>query len=230
MKISGRILFLFLLLFSLIGVLTGIPLSLKVLRFPYLALFWAALEFFLLMVPAVIAGVWLEKKAGLAVLPESRECMKRGLVAAAAVGAVLGGIALASQNAMPAGTIDTGPADVDTLAWSLQCVSASLTEEIFFRFGLMTFVAWVVRALARKPGITGTSLWIGNLVAALLFAGAHVSQIALDNLVFSIPVLVFSACAGLLMGWLYMRYSLLSAVLAHLIADLVVYVIPPAFS
>jgi membrane protease YdiL (CAAX protease family) len=35
-----------------------------------------------------------------------------------------------------------------------------------------------------------------------------------------------SGGAAMIMGWLYMRYSLISAIVAHFIVDLVVYVIP----
>jgi membrane protease YdiL (CAAX protease family) len=35
-----------------------------------------------------------------------------------------------------------------------------------------------------------------------------------------------SSAAGIIMGWLYIRYGLIAAVVAHFIVDLVVYVIP----
>jgi membrane protease YdiL (CAAX protease family) len=41
-----------------------------------------------------------------------------------------------------------------------------------------------------------------------------------------IPFVMFSSSAGMVMGWLYMRYGLVSAIVAHFIGDLIVYVIP----
>jgi membrane protease YdiL (CAAX protease family) len=41
-----------------------------------------------------------------------------------------------------------------------------------------------------------------------------------------IPIVMFNSIAGMIMGWLYMRYGLVSAIVAHSIVDLVAHVIP----
>jgi hypothetical protein len=41
-----------------------------------------------------------------------------------------------------------------------------------------------------------------------------------------IPFVVTSSGVGMIMGWLYMRYGLVSAVAAHLVTDLMIHVIP----
>ena len=114
----------------------------------------------------------------------------------------------------------------NTFEWLLRCLSAALTEEIFFRFGLMTFFVWALRAIIKKPAIDRPSLWVGNLLAALAFAGAHLPQLTFHGWSLLVPFVMFSGGAGVVMGWLYVRYGLVSAIAAHFIGDLMVYVVP----
>ena len=64
---------------------------------------------------------------------------------------------------------------------------------------------------------------LANLLAALGFAAAHLpgsvtAEAASWGLVAGI--LLFNSVAGIALGWLYARYGLLAAMLAHLVADL----------
>jgi hypothetical protein len=79
-----------------------------------------------------------------------------------------------------------------------------------------------------RPGIHDLSLWFANLLSALLFAAAHLPQLTFQRAGWSllVPVVIFSSSAGIIMGWVYMRYGLVSAIVAHFICDLVAYVIP----
>ena len=61
---------------------------------------------------------------------------------------------------------------------------------------------------------------------ALLFAGGHFPQLTFHGWSLLIPFVVFSTSAGLILGWLYMRHGLVSAIVAHFVVDLLVYVIP----
>ena len=71
--------------------------------------------------------------------------------------------------------------------------------------------------------------WSGNILAALVFAGFHLPHILSSetpnwNLVYLI--IIFNGIAGIALGWLYARYCLLSAIVAHFIADFVQHVVP----
>jgi membrane protease YdiL (CAAX protease family) len=117
----------------------------------------------------------------------------------------------------------------NTLEILLRALGAALTEEIFFRLGLMTFLVWGIRFIVKRPAIHTPSLWAANVLAALVFAAAHLPQLTFfqtHSWTLLIPFVLVSGGAGTIMGWLYMRYGLISAVVAHLIVDLVVYVIP----
>ena len=65
-------------------------------------------------------------------------------------------------------------------------------------------------------------------MAALLFAAAHLPGQPPDawNPALLVPLLTVNAAAGMIMGWLFMRYGLISAISAHFVADVVQLVIP----
>jgi membrane protease YdiL (CAAX protease family) len=144
------------------------------------------------------------------------------------VGLTLGALGLISQNLIPKDALIPELNNPNTFEWLLRCLSAALTEEIAFRFGLMTLLVWIIRAIVKRPAFHAPSLWIGNLLSALVFAAAHFPQLELQRYGLSllIPFVVTSSSVGMIMGWLYMRYGLVSAIAAHLVTDLVIYVIP----
>lgn len=142
------------------------------------------------------------------------------------VPSILIGVALGLPMLMGAGPVYVGPTTLDLF---LRALSAALTEEIFFRLGLMTLFVWTLRRFVSKFGSAEPALSIGNVLAALLFAVAHLPghvtpATATWGLV--LGILLASGFSGTVMGWLYGRYGLISAVLAHFIADVVGHAIP----
>jgi membrane protease YdiL (CAAX protease family) len=114
----------------------------------------------------------------------------------------------------------------NTFVLFLRTLSAGLTEEIAFRFGLMTFFVWALRSIVRKPSFEVPSLWVGNLLSAVLFASAHLNQFTYQGWDLLLPFMIVSSGTGMVMGWLYMRYGLVSAILAHFVADVTAHVLP----
>jgi hypothetical protein len=161
-------------------------------------------------------------------MPGGWEQVRLGLLPAMPVGLTLGVVGFFAQSAIPNSAFMPGLANPNTFEWFLRCLSAALTEEIVFRFGLMTLFAWVIGSLVKKPVVRVPSLWAGNLLAAFLFASGHFPQLTFQRYGWSllIPFALFSTSVGTIMGWLYMRYGLVSAMAAHFAGDLVVYVIP----
>lgn len=241
---NGR-LFVWLLLAGLVGTLAGAPFTLAVLGDPAAGgpvdprTIWlsAVAEALLFLAPASAVGVWLGGKVGLGprVLseivsrsPEAWKHLRAALLPAMLVGLVLGLVGL-SQYLLPRGSLGPGLANPTAFEWFLRSISAGLTEEIFFRLGLMTLFVWAIRSLVKNPGFDEGSLWVGNVSAALVFAGAHLPQIVLSGSAASnvvIPIVAVSTASGTIMGWVYMRYGFISAVAAHSIVDVVVYVVP----
>jgi membrane protease YdiL (CAAX protease family) len=106
--------------------------------------------------------------------------------------------------------------------WSafLASAGAGIQEEIIFRLGAMTFLAWLGAKLI--PG--DRAVWVANVLAALLFGAAHLPQAILFlgvNAALISVVLLANGAAGVLCGWLYWRYGLLAAIVAHFAMDFV---------
>jgi Type II CAAX prenyl endopeptidase Rce1-like len=235
---ADRVLFVLVLLAGWFGVLVGLPWALAVLRdYPNTGWWWEAAGDLLFFIPASAAvGVWLGKKVSLGsglreLVSGTPGCWKQvrwTLVPGTLVGLTLGALGLISQNVIPKDALIPALNNPNTFEWLLRCLSAALTEEIAFRFGLMSFFVWIIWAVVKRPAIHAPSLWIGNLLSALVFAAAHFPQLELQRYGLSllIPFIVSSSGTGMIMGWLYMRYGLVSAIAAHLVTDLMIYVIP----
>ena len=235
---TDSVLFMWLLFAGMFGVLFGVPWSIAVLSDSGAVWLSAAVEFVFFLAPASAAGVWLGKKVDLdsglwewiSGIPGSWKHVRPGLLSAMIVGLVLGGFGIIAQGAIPKNALIPELNNPNTLEWFLRCLSAALTEEIFFRFGLMTFFVWMLRLVVRKATFNVLSLWIGNLLSATVFAGAHLPQLTFNSWSLLIPFVVVSSGTGMIMGWLYIRYGLISAIVAHFIIDLIVYVIPGLLS
>lgn len=228
-------LFLWLLLASLLGVLAGLPWTLAVLRdHPGTGWWWEAAGSLLFLVPASAAGVWLGKKVGLGsglreLVSRAPGCwthVRGAVLPGMVVGVTIGLGGLIGQSSIPKDALISGLSNPNLLEWTLRCFSAAVTEEIGFRFGLMTLLVWVMSAIVRMPPGHASSLWLGNLLANLLFAAAHLPQLASHSLPLLIATMVSSTGVGLIMGWVFMRYGLIAAILSHLVCDLMSHVVP----
>jgi hypothetical protein len=242
-KTTDRVLFVWLFFTGLLGSLVGVPYTIAVLMDPAAggpidprsAWMSAIGEALLFLAPASAIGIWLGKRVGMG--PK----LWRSLVSKASIswrtlrehlllGMLVGffiGIVSSLQNELPKGALGAGLDNPTTLEYLFRCLSAAITEEIEFRLGLITLFVWIIRIVLKKPALRGLSLWIGSLLSALLFAGAHLPHMLTSGSAgssFLIPVVVFNTVAGLILGWLFLRYSMISAMIAHFIADAVVVV------
>ncbi|MFH0761358.1 MAG: CPBP family intramembrane glutamic endopeptidase [Bacteroidota bacterium] len=235
---TDKVLFIWVLFVGWFGVLMGLPWTIAVLRDnPETGWWWEGAIDFLFFIPASAAvGVWLGKKAGLGSglrelvsgTPGYWKQVSLALVPGTLVGLALGTVGLISQNVMPKDVLIPELNNPNTFERLLRCLSAALTEEIAFRFGLMSIFVWIIRSVVKSPAVHTPSLWIGNLLSALVFAAAHFPQLELQQYGLSLlfTFVVSSTSTGMILGWLFMRYGLVSAIMAHLITDLVIYVIP----
>lgn len=242
---SERVLFVWLLLVGLFGGLIGVPYTIAVLMDPAAEglvdprAVWlsAVAEALFLLAPASAAGVWLGKRGGLGPrvlrelvsrIPGAWGHLRRALLPSMLVGLALGVLGLL-KNELPAGALGPGLDNPNAIEYSLRCLSVALTEEILFRLGLLTFFVWAISAVAKRPAPDTLSRWGGNLLVAPMFAAAHLPHILTFGSVnwnLLIPIILFSMAASVIMGWIYVRYGLISAVVTHFAGDLVVYVMP----
>jgi membrane protease YdiL (CAAX protease family) len=113
--------------------------------------------------------------------------------------------------------------------WLLISLHAGIAEEIFFRLGLLTMLAWLGSLLWRNAeGQPAQAVfWGANLLAGLAFGVAHLfgGMPYPEIPVIMARIVVQNTAIGLVFGWLYRRWGLESAMLAHLTVDVVFYVI-----
>ncbi len=106
---------------------------------------------------------------------------------------------------------------------------SSVAEEAFFRLGVATLVAWLVRlaltALWRhNPGPKILPEWIGVFAAAIWFGLAHVGNLpGVEHPV--LRALTLNGLAGVAFGWWYWVRGLEAAIVAHLAANGLVYLV-----
>jgi membrane protease YdiL (CAAX protease family) len=105
-----------------------------------------------------------------------------------------------------------------------------ITEEVLLRWGLMTAITWLAwRFFQGKRGAVSPGLtWLAIAVSALLFGVGHLPAVSFLIGSLNGPVVLFvvglNATFGLLFGWLFWRWGLESAMVAHAVTHLVSYV------
>jgi membrane protease YdiL (CAAX protease family) len=195
-------------------------------------------EALLFLAPAAAVGAWLGKRVGLgarllsglvARAPGTWNRLRSSVVLSVGIGVVLGLVALWSRSQAPPGALGPGLDNPTAVQWLLRSLSAGITEEIFFRLGLMTLLVWLVRRILRRKSLEAFSVWTGNLLAALVFAAAHLPHVVTTGSVGSVviaAIVILNVAAGVALGWLYSRYGLIPAVVAHFLTDVVQWVVP----
>jgi hypothetical protein len=118
-------------------------------------------------------------------------------------------------------------------AWQgfLAAMSAGVTEETMFRLFGLTLLAWVGHFISRREDGRPTlaALWVANVVFAVAFGLAHLPATRAAGLPIT-PLIIGRAIAlngvlGMAFGWLYWRFGLESAMVAHFSGDIVLHVI-----
>ena len=96
-----------------------------------------------------------------------------------------------------------------------------ITEELLMRWGLATFLAWLLAKIFRRGSepLSATAMWAAIAIAAVLFGAGHLPAVVAQGIPLSTPVaartIVMNAIVGFAFGWLYFCRSLEAAMLAH---------------
>jgi membrane protease YdiL (CAAX protease family) len=104
-----------------------------------------------------------------------------------------------------------------------------VTEELLLRWGVMTILVWFAWALPkRRQDVPGPGhIWFGIVVSAFLFGAGHLPAASILagplNSVAVVWVVGVNTSFGLLFGYLFWRYGLESAMIAHGLTHLVHY-------
>jgi membrane protease YdiL (CAAX protease family) len=189
----------------------------------------------LLMALAVWAGVRLAPTVGLdapafraAVTGRSiRQAIRPQLIPGMIAGLLGGALLFAVWRYPPAALADIQTKFAPPLF--VRILYGGITEELLLRWGLMTTLVWLAwRFLQGRSGaVRPVLVWLAILVSALVFGVGHLPLAAvlvgtLDGHIVSF-VIGANTAFGLLFGFLYWRYGLESAMIAHAVTHLVGY-------
>ena len=165
-------------------------------------------------------GILLGKKTGL--WKDERKLEKKPLILTALV-AILSGMLLILSDLLFFGNysdaIRESYAVKPTVTYILAAVVyGGVIEEVMLRLFFMSLLAFLLQKLFRKGSGTTSVLIAANLIAALLFAAAHLPATAM--LMDLTPMILFrcfllNGGLGLAFGWLYRKFGLRYAMLAH---------------
>lgn len=116
----------------------------------------------------------------------------------------------------------------------LVCFYGGLTEEVLMRIFLFSLLVWLLSKVWRSgAGTPGRKVvWAANILVAVLFGLGHLaSVIPLMPITFNIVLgaLLLNSVASVAFTILYLRRGLEAAMLAHFIADFLIWVVGPSF-
>ncbi len=111
-------------------------------------------------------------------------------------------------------------------AFAVVYSGAAIVEEVEFRLFLLSMLALAIaRILPAKPrGTDLVSLWIGNVLQALVFGGVHIWQGETTLAPWApswLQVLVaVQTWSGLVLGFVFARYGIEASILTHCLYDM----------
>lgn len=118
---------------------------------------------------------------------------------------------------------DAGPFTVPLLT---KLLYGGISEELIMRWGLMSLLTWTAWRLTGRPErLPAIGYWIAIVLAAALFALGHLPLLhALggppENWLL-VTVLAGNALPGIAFGWLFWRFGIEAAMIAHASAHLI---------
>jgi hypothetical protein len=161
------------------------------------------------------------------------------LLAGAALGAVLVGALVPISRLEPALRARfTGRADEPLWRPLALAVESSILEEVVFRLFLFGVAAWAADRLLRRLGATRWTearrrTWAvatGVLLSTALFGAAHLPAwfaATRGSVALVAVVMLLNGTGALLLAWIFWRWGLPYAILAHFAGDLVVQLAGP---
>jgi len=126
-------------------------------------------------------------------------------------------VALQNRFAMPAAT---------------RLLYGGVTEEILVRWGLMSTLAWACWRITQRGSGTPSRrvFWFAILCSALLFGAGHLPAAIglMGHLAVGVAVYIVVANAGfgVIAGWLFWRFGLEAAIVAHVVTHALLLALP----
>ena len=167
-------------------------------------------------------GIWLGRKVGL--WKDERHITKKPLCTALVI-SLVGGLTLILPDLLIFGRYEPALLEMyaakPTIAYLLATVTyGAVIEEVMLRLFMMSLAAFLLHLVfeRKREGVSMAVLAAANLVSALLFAAGHLPA---NGVMFGLTPVIVLRCMllnggfGLAFGWLYRRYGLRYAMIAH---------------
>lgn len=106
--------------------------------------------------------------------------------------------------------------------------SAGITEEIMFRFGLMSLIIAVIQYFKKESKPSKSLVWVGIIITAICFGLIHLplsKNFSNLTLVTVSATMIGNLITGSFFGWVYWKRGLLVAIIVHIVWDLVFHVV-----
>ena len=185
-------------------------------------------------------GIWFGRQIGLgtpllAALLQKQPGAWRNLLNDARIAILLGllvGIALVllrmvTTRYLPPEIPDFGHRGV--IGGLLVSVAAAMSEEVWFRLGIMTMLLWSIARLSGQTRIHSSVAWPVIVLVSVGFGLAHLPQLNSYGAASPFAIwatIIGNSLVGTLYGWCYWRLSFIAAVIAHFAVDVVIHAFP----
>lgn len=111
----------------------------------------------------------------------------------------------------------------------LVSAAAAISEEVWFRLGILTILFWCIARLSGRQSISPAIAWPVIVFVSIGFGLAHLPQLNSYGAAspYAIWATIFgNSLVGTMYGWCYWRLSFIAAVIAHFAVDIVIHAIP----
>jgi membrane protease YdiL (CAAX protease family) len=108
-----------------------------------------------------------------------------------------------------------------------------IAEEILLRLFLVSMLVWIIAKITRSVAPLSRSglVWSAIAIATIIFGLGHLPATSVITQLTPMVIaraIVLNGVAGLVLGWLYWKRGLESAIIAHFTADLMILIVLPA--
>lgn len=186
----------------------------------------------LLLIVATTVGVFLYDKVGLSIpifeklLGKSdtkmfslRTITTYGVALGAIAGALIVLIASLFTPYLPPELTTSTDAELSIFT---KLLYGGLTEELLMRFGLMSFLVWIIFKFSKR--LTVPVYWLAIILSSIVFALGHLPLVlgivAEPTFITYLYIILANSLGGLLFGFAYYRQGLECAFIAHAVAHL----------
>lgn len=148
--------------------------------------------------------------------PLIKEFLKVGVISGVALGIILTLISIFSEQMINSELFNSQLNSELSLVTRL--MYGGITEEIILRFGLMTFLVWIMSKITKSE--SNSVFLVAILISSLLFAVAHLPVVYATVEVVSLGlvtyILIGNSIGGLVYGYLYWKKGLECSMISHM--------------